>query len=98
MPKLGDLLADRLIGVARELSGSFDRAAKAAESPAAPKRWLVCWADFEPQAVGLSRLLEWWPDHPEIRARLLQLQPGEAWTDPETTPAGIPLAAVIRLE
>jgi hypothetical protein len=98
MPTYGELIADRLIGLARDLCGALDRAAQVADAPVHPKRFLVAWADSQPMVVGLSRILAWWPEHPEIRARLLQLQLGEAWTDPELKPDGTPLCAVIRLE
>jgi len=98
MPRLGELLADRLLGIARELSPALDRAARGAEAPAAPRRWLVAWCDDRPAVWGTSMLLEWWPDHPEKRAHVLALQVGEAWTDPELTPDGCPVCAVIRLE
>lgn len=97
-PKLGDLLADRLVAIVRDLCPAADRAARIAETPAKPRRFYVAWHDDCPAVYGTSMILEWWPDHPEIRSRVLSLLPGECWTDPELDPQGVPLCAVIRLE
>ena len=95
---LADLIADRLIGIARDLCSAIDRAAQVAEKPAHPRRYFVAWADSFPMIAGTSRILEWWPDHPEIRARILALHKGDGWIDDERNPDGVPVCAVIRLE
>lgn len=67
------------------------------------KQWLVNWSDDTPTVVDTDRLLMWWPDFPEIRARILSLEVGEAWVDTDLSEGesgeqiGVPLCSVIRL-
>lgn len=61
------------------------------------KQWLVNWSDCTPMVVDTDMLLQWWPDYPEVRARVLSLELGEAWVDPDLDEKGVPCCSVIRL-